>query len=156
MIDGLADWLLACINDDEVKARAVDVSPDLHGRYQRRLDDGRFVEHAPDRAEFYVMRVKRSGIDGMPENVQDRPATELFATLNPTRVLAECETKRRLIEWVFEHAERLDQEWDCCHRAAGIRLGECSGIGNIEATAALGLLALPLADRPGYREEWRP
>ena len=65
------------------------------------------------------------------------------------RVLAECEAKRRIVEL-----------HDCVH--------ECIGDGNLTADPNLQdgayggpcdtllLLALPYADHPDYRDEWRP
>ena len=56
----------------------------------------------------------------------------------PARVLAECDAKRRIVEL----ADR-DDNW---------RYGMHSeAIGEV-----LRLLALPYADHPDYREEWRP
>lgn len=50
-------------------------------------------------------------------------------TWNPDRVLAECEAKREILD-----VTRGTYSSDLVRR----------------------LLALPYADRPGYREEWRP
>lgn len=67
---------------------------------------------------------------------------------HPERVLAECEGKRRIIE--AHSAELMDvvdgvEHWTDC---ADCRQGP--------PCHTLRLLALPFADRPGYREEWRP
>lgn len=54
---------------------------------------------------------------------------------NPARVLGEIDAKRRIVErfaWLCEHGDTGGTAW------------------------VLPLLALPYADRPGYREEWRP
>ena len=54
---------------------------------------------------------------------------------NPARVLREIEAKRRIVdryEWLREHGDTGGTAW------------------------VLPLLALPYADRPGFREEWRP
>lgn len=70
---------------------------------------------------------------------------EHIARWNPARVLAECDAKRRIVE---EHA-KLDvtrvealSNWERGHQVA--------------LDKVLRLLALPYADRPRYREEWRP
>jgi len=62
---------------------------------------------------------------------------EHIARHDPTRVLAECQAKRRIIEAVKEHEEG---EWedDPIHGAV------------------LRPLALPYADHPDYRQEWKP
>lgn len=57
---------------------------------------------------------------------------------DPVRVLAECEAKRRIVE-VHAHNARWDD----------------TNVGDW-ARATLELLALPYADHPDYREEWRP
>lgn len=54
---------------------------------------------------------------------------------DPDRVLAECESKRRIIDWA--DAEALDPFGD-------------------QRMQLLRLLALPYADRDGYLEEWQP
>ncbi|MGW4493798.1 DUF6221 family protein [Streptomyces sp. NPDC004376] len=54
---------------------------------------------------------------------------------DPARVLRETDAKRRIVEryaWLREHGDTGDIAW------------------------VLPLLALPYADREGYREEWRP
>ena len=73
---------------------------------------------------------------------------------NPARVLAECEAKRRIVESLVDAEDAVTkydsddpnnppaywQEWGNLH---ALRL-------------AAELLALPYADHPDYREEWRP
>lgn len=58
-----------------------------------------------------------------------------FARHDPLRVLAEVDAKRRIIDWALAWLEREVAPWN----ADLIRM-----------------LALPYADRAGYREEWRP
>ncbi len=70
--------------------------------------------------------------DGMPRTLPDGGASAHFARHDPARVLAEVEAKRRILEW------------------APIDLGEG------HSTHIFRLLALPYADHPDYREEWRP
>jgi len=53
----------------------------------------------------------------------------------PTRVLAECETKRRIVELCAYWQRPVD---------------------GLDGEDILRLLALPYADHPDYREEWRP
>lgn len=57
----------------------------------------------------------------------------------PARVLAECEAKRRIIDWV---AVTVDDFHACDGIKANMRI-------------ALKDLAKPYADHPDYREEWR-
>jgi len=76
---------------------------------------------------------------------------------NPARVLVECDVKRRILA--------------VHHRAGSVYPGDrddprCVGCGfdgdeepvtpHIDQCPTLRALALPYADRPGYRAEWRP
>lgn len=81
---------------------------------------------------------------------------EHTARHDPARVLAEVDAKRRILDL---------HEGD--HECSTIRRGvDCEGEAYEEIdnyTYVVGgdcstvrLLALPFADRPGYREEWRP
>ncbi len=59
--------------------------------------------------------------------------------LDPARVLAECEAKRRIVKAMVDHD--------------GYAYGEPS---YYDVPLVLELLALPYASHPDYREEWRP
>lgn len=79
--------------------------------------------------------VERAAGEGM---VNDFVAREMWdkdaehvSRWDPARVLAECEAKRRILEL---HRDLVD----------------------LDDRATLRYLALPYADREGYREEWRP
>jgi hypothetical protein len=61
-----------------------------------------------------------------------------FMDLSCARVLAECDAKRRIMALDICLACDVEMQ-DCDHRRETLRL-----------------LALPYADRLGYREEWRP
>jgi hypothetical protein len=63
---------------------------------------------------------------------------------DPARVLAECEAKRRIVQ-TMQTAE--DQAWQD---------GEARPVIEYIAARTLRTLALPYADHPNYREEWRP
>ena len=67
------------------------------------------------------------------------PWGEHFARHDPARVLAECEAKRRIVA-------------DCRH------IQEATSWGLLERHAewTVRVLALPHADHPDYRDEWRP
>ncbi|MEU5742039.1 DUF6221 family protein [Streptomyces tendae] len=60
---------------------------------------------------------------------------DFIAEWDPARVLREIDAKRRIVDryaWLREHGDTGGTAW------------------------VLPLLALPYADRPGYRDEWRP
>lgn len=63
-------------------------------------------------------------------------SAEHIAEHDPARVLREIDAKRRMLGRIHSHAAVMGQD-------------EVHG-------DLLRLLALPYADRPGYREEWRP
>ncbi|MFF5795775.1 DUF6221 family protein [Streptomyces albogriseolus] len=63
-----------------------------------------------------------------------------IVTHDPARVLREVAAKRQIIER--------------CTRVQGLLLDDFTA--ERLADDVLALLALPYADRPGYREEWRP
>lgn len=68
--------------------------------------------------------------------------------IDPARVLAECEAKRRIVE-LRERAAR-----EAADPPEGAEMLTVSRVSALNET--LRTLALPYADRPGYREEWRP
>lgn len=81
------------------------------------------------------------------------PREEGFVFFTTSRVLAECQVKRAIIE-LHQHAQkRYDQERDSGY-GDGSDMEWLTKLEALEPVARH--LALPYADRPGYREEWRP
>ena len=80
-------------------------------------------------------------------DVVDDPNTPraFIAAHDPARVLREIDAKRRLLAIHRPYVPEPDQA--CLGCAGGIMFTSCP---------VVRLLALPYADRPGYREEWRP
>lgn len=68
---------------------------------------------------------------------------------DPARVLREIDAKRQLLA-LHEPGEMEYVDGDVC-MACDVKGGE-----PFYPCKTLRLLALPYADRPGYREEWRP
>ncbi len=62
---------------------------------------------------------------------------------NPARVLAEVDAKRRIVEL-------------CAEEDGGVEIGVGVSPEQWLAQSVLRLLAEVYADRPGYRQEWRP
>lgn len=94
-----------------------------------------------------------SGMSG--GGVHEEAVAEHIVRHDPVRVLREVEAKRRLLD---EHKPdrpkgRPNMERHCltCTTAQG--WDETASEANC---LTLRLLALPYADRPGYREDWRP
>ncbi len=83
--------------------------------------------------------------DGLVAGLKSPMITQLalaphFARHDPARVLAECDAKRRIIErWVHQAEIHLQVDLEQTH-----------------GWWTLCLLALPYADHPHYRPEWRP
>lgn len=69
---------------------------------------------------------------------------------HPDRVLAECEAKRFVIEMLRQYE---DYE---AHRSGELETVPDVGERANNPAGALRRMALPYADRPGYRDEWRP
>lgn len=64
---------------------------------------------------------------------------------DPARVLAECEAKRRIVEYA--------QEWRAAFNADRVGFDRMDAL--LTSTHMLELLAAPYSDHPDYREEWR-
>jgi hypothetical protein len=130
----LAEFLLARIKDDENTARAS--TPGPWRWFPGRAGLPAFLEstgakatHWVEGQSFEAPTVVLGTNQGVMLRVRGRDA-EHIAAWHPTRVLAECRAKRQVVE----------------------------GVTADEATRDLVLrtLALPYADHPDYREEWRP
>lgn len=79
--------------------------------------------------------------------VDRRPVLSLATTVNhPQRILLECESKRRIVE-------ALDEAVNANSRDVG-GLGVGSRL--LGLLDAVHYLALPYADHPDHREEWKP
>ena len=72
----------------------------------------------------------------------------------PSRVLAECEAKRRIVAIALEHMETTDGQWGCGHSADRKRTGDCHD--SLHDDGILQALALPHVDHPDYHAKWRP
>ncbi|MEW2161430.1 DUF6221 family protein [Streptomyces sp. NPDC007084] len=131
-MDDLAQWLGAQLDEDQrIVSRALD-----HVDAEWRLDAARNV--------VFCRRLTVSGRQSTPVTAIEwryprvgAPAlAPHVAEHDPARVLREIDAKRRMIGRINSHATMMG--WDEVH-------------GDL-----LRLLAAPYADRPGYREEWRP
>lgn len=96
-------------------------------RAQLDEDERRIAEHPDDEdAEDDILAVREAGYPGDP-----------ILTIGKRRALREVEAKRRIVE-------------DCAEYA-----GDEAVTDGLSART-LARLALPYADRPGYRDEWAP
>jgi hypothetical protein len=143
----LVVWLLGCLAEDEQVALAA-----------KGEGSGDWIQVDPEREPGLIEA------DGDPVVYHEGSPTEAeaahIARHDPARVLAEIETKRRIIE--------LHAIGPCADGPKGVLVcGTCGPHG--DSTAAwhggdyawypcdtIKTLALPYADHPDYREEWRP
>ncbi|MGW2692368.1 DUF6221 family protein [Streptomyces sp. NPDC001296] len=91
--------------------------------------------------------VQRNRARGFPDRtaVLSSPVATHIARHDPARVLREIDAKRRLLAIHRPYVPEPDQA--CLGCAGGIMFTSCP---------VVRLLALPYADRPGYRDDWRP
>jgi hypothetical protein len=75
----------------------------------------------------------------------------------PLLLLADCDAKRRIVDdyrWYTEPDEYGPPRWS--DNSPADQEYELAGGRFVGLRTAVRLLALPYADHPGYREEWRP
>jgi hypothetical protein len=128
MMDELVAWLREQLDDDERVARAcVDAAgPERQGEP---FTDGSGT-------------AERDAFPSYPWGNLDAELTFMQGPGHPARVLAEVDAKRRIVTMIVDR-----KTWRSVPPPTFIDL-------DIESQV-LELLALPYADRPGYREEWR-
>jgi hypothetical protein len=154
-MDDLVTWLRAQLDEDERVARAAHVS--RPGPWAVRSDSTGVIE-----IYSVVREEQRGGDSNVFPDAWHPEASEHAARWNPARVLAEVEAKRRLLDLhkpvpsgsiykpgplVCTHCAEL------CHSRSGLG---CDDLDGVYPCPTVRPLALPYADRAGYREEWRP
>jgi hypothetical protein len=90
----------------------------------------------------------KGALQPLAYSLGDGPKRPIAVTVHPARVLAECDPKRRIVR---EHVTKLFGDGTFCPTCTDTerRLP-------VRYCATLRLLALPYADHPVYRAEWRP
>jgi hypothetical protein len=128
-MDELITWLRAQLDDDERVARRAGWN---------------HPEWTYDREMFTVASdawviAARKDRSGSPINDVDG---EHIARWDPARVLAEVDAKRRILDmWADAQSAEFPDYWG----------GYATALDDVVRQ-----LALPCADRPGFRAEWRP
>src|SRR5690349_16544556 len=127
-MDDLVTWLRAQLDEDERVAQAATTSP--WTAWHAAMGNGQIPVAVAD---------QRAG-EAPVILCESRPDAEHIARHDPAQVLRDVEAKRRILDWLdqVEHIVDLVEVY------------------SIDADDARELLALPYADRPGYRDEWRP
>ena len=144
-MDDLVQWLGEQLDADERDAearRGIFPSPAVN-------DDGSVCLHVRPGGNMAITwyRHPAEGWDDMAK-LRNWAAAENGWTQD--RVLREIDAKRRIIA---EVVPEMNSMTDQIHNDFGVgRMDPAT----YESLALLRLLALPYADRPGYREEWRP
>jgi hypothetical protein len=140
MSTDLAAWLLEQITEDEQVAR--ETNDQMMPRY-----DWEVRETHPEK----LPSVFAAGeIYFVVHEVYDEAAHHI-ARWDPARVLSECDAKRRLIE-----LHSRDGGSGYCRLCESTDPTETDGSHWVlYPCRTLRSLALPYADRPGYREDWR-
>jgi len=139
MNDDLVTWLRAQLDEDERVAREADgLGWGYAGAFERDHDGN----------DIYPQWGLMSADDGPTLLLGDLTIEKLrhIARHDPVRVLAEVEAKRRIVD---EHAGYDPKTW-----RTGDAAYDCTY--STWPCFTMRWLALPYADRPGYREEWRP
>jgi hypothetical protein len=153
-VSELVEWLRAQLDEDERVARgatggAWEVGPTFGGH-----DSRVYVRAEGDLIDSIGTCVITGQIPNVP---QWRGNAQHIARWDPDRVLAEVEAKRRLVDL---HPTRNSLRWPGVEDIEVEICETCSRDGlsdEVEAPCpTIRALALPYADRPGYREEWRP
>ncbi|MFE0470444.1 DUF6221 family protein [Streptomyces sp. NPDC058947] len=139
-MDDLVRWLGEQLDEDERMAKAT--------TERQPYDEWDAVGAGDDddaaRSHWGVVRIAR-----MAQSPAARSLAVHIARHDPARVLREIDAKRQLLD-LHEPGEMEYVDGDVC-MACDVRGGE-----PFYPCKTLRLLALPYADRPGYREEWRP
>lgn len=161
MSDDLAAFLLARVAEDEQVARdalavsgAGDWELDSLGRiYSPSLDR---IHHStsPALSDFTVHAMVSEPPDECYHEVfsNEHAATHCIRW-DPARVLAECEAKRRTVEWCVEVIG--DRDLTSYGRFGCLR-EERWALAVTLAMETMRWFAVPHADHPDYRAEWRP
>ncbi|WP_405149464.1 DUF6221 family protein [Sphaerisporangium sp. NBC_01403] len=140
-MDDLIAFLRARLGEDEETARVAGEACIAWLTY--RDDDG----------QMRYTTVAAAATDGIwiAAGAEVPAPTSALVVYDPARALREVEAKRRIIS---EHAPHEDYSWACRTCSAADSCG-CMGGPDLPCPT-LRLLALPYADHPDYREEWRP
>lgn len=154
----LVEFLLARIAEDEEAAHTA--SPGGRWQVQRRGIDGHALvsldEHAYELPDYpaCVMDDESGGIG------PGVPTMRYIARWGPSRVLAECEAKRRIVEQYAEYLSTVrayrSPRWSDAMNEQDKQNARQAEARHRVAEDMARLLALPYASHPDYRQEWRP
>jgi len=133
-IDTLTEWLLLQIAEDEMKARTAGSEA-----WRWRVVDNPSQRDALVRTNGSIC-ADSWGADRQETGFRGAEAKMFIERFNPERVLADCDSKRRMLA----RLNNLAKAWWTTTRSAD------------EARGVIREMAMTYANRPGYRDEWRP
>ncbi|AQS70861.1 DUF6221 family protein [Streptomyces pactum] len=138
-MDDLVQWLRSQLDEDERTARTACEYAEAEWRLD---EDGETVLWWPPEPHI-AEKEREKGLPVVSDHWRGQTispgGTRIaphIAEHDPARVLREIDAKRQMLARVVNHANLMGRD-------------EIHG-------DLLRLLALPYADRPGYRKEWRP
>lgn len=153
-MDELVEWLRARLDEEERIARAATLGPWVQsgiGDYGWTVDFGR----------------PGAGVE-TADSDQGLADADFIAAHNPARVLRDVEARRQLLADLLsdQHHRNEEDHWYSCAAlidADGEPLcfddsrapGACDCGRDARVARRVRLLALPYADHPDYRDEWR-
>lgn len=133
-------WLRAQLDEDEQVAREATTGPWRHNPNGHWRKPGTtWFEEAVFAGPVGADATCIAGT-GQSDDPQSMADAGHIARWDPTRVLAEVDAKRRMLDW--------------CDRMTLV--DGAGGLMARDARVFRRLLAQPYAERDGYREEWRP
>jgi hypothetical protein len=169
-MDDLVQWMRAQLDEDERVARAASEYAEADWRLD---EDGETVLWWPPEPHI-AEKEREKGLPVVSDHWRGQTiesgGTRLaphIARHDPARVLREIDATRQLLDlhglvhrdllWIDENSDERTAEIPVCGHCvprhssyphpSAVPQGPCT---------TLRMLALPYADRPGYRDEWRP
>lgn len=159
MTDPLVEWLRGVLDEDERRAKAAsEASPDWS--YDGTSPKGPRVVVGPDTDDIWTRNINSSVWDcDDPEDGCEELAAhweaeaEHMVDHDPAAVLADIAAKRAILDWCTEVIG--DRDLTTVDQFGSLRQ-DPQALAVTLAAETVRLLAWADADRPGYRDEWRP
>lgn len=154
-MDDLVTWLGEQLDEDERIAKAATPGPWWHNPGKQWLNPEAFEKYDLRQGEEFVGYggphpfTGAVASTGPASDAQGMKDATFIAAHDPARALREIDAKRQLLD-LHAPGEMEYVDGDVC-MACDVR-----GEKPFYPCKTLRLLALPYADRTGYREEWRP
>lgn len=151
MANRLAEWLRAQLNEDERTAQAATWCGDDAATWRAAVSPYG-TPSRPHGPRWYIEDSLEDGVITTvdPQASDDEGVARHIAAHDPARVLREVDAKRRIVR-AYEDAVTAFE-----NTVLGTDLHDLMAGSVNSLRYALQALALPYADRAGFKEEWRP